>query len=214
MKVSLIAAMTLCGRISPGSMGSAEDRAWLEEMRAATDASLLGAATLREGEAEMRGPQGVLPLQRIRAVITASGELPWERRLFCHHPRPLIFTGEETAAKLQKKAGERAEVIALPKVADGALSLASALEHLAGRGVRHLLLEGGGRLNFLALAQGVVDELLVTITPKLSGNRHVTTLADGDQPLGDPFLDLSLLSCRRAASGELFCHYRVRKNRV
>lgn len=214
MKVSLIAAMTLCGRISPGSMGSAEDRAWLEEMRAATDASLLGAGTIREGEAEMRGPQGVLPEGRIRAVISASGLLPWdERRLFRHGPAPLVFTGEEAAAGLQAKAGERAEIIALPRLTDGSLSLAAALAHLAGRGVRHLLLEGGARLNFQALAQGVVDELLVTITPKLSGDCRAASLADGDHPLAAPFLDLTLLSCRPTADGELFCRYQLGRKR-
>ncbi|WP_157861406.1 RibD family protein [Desulfurivibrio alkaliphilus] len=212
MRVSLIAAMTLCGRISPATMGSRQDRRFLEESRQATDASLLGAGTLREGDAEMRGPGGILPENRIRAIISASGRLPLEqRKIFQIGPRPLIFTAAERAKSLADQAGQRAEVIALP-AKDGFLDLAAACRKLARRGVKELLLEGGGTLNFHALRQRIVDELLVTIAPKLSGHRAAISLADGAEPLGDPFLDLQLLSCHPTLNGELFCRYRVNKN--
>ncbi|MFH1020748.1 MAG: hypothetical protein V1782_09120 [Pseudomonadota bacterium] len=65
MLVTIIAASTICGRIGPGLTGSPVDRGLLEKMRAATDASLLGAETLRLGDPEMRGPEGHLLPQRI-----------------------------------------------------------------------------------------------------------------------------------------------------
>ncbi len=211
MKVSLIAVMTLCGRITPGIMGSREDRRFLEETRMNHDASLLGAGTLRGGDAEMRGPDGVLPKERIRSLISASGKLPLdERKIFQIGPRPLIFTAASRADDLARQAGKRAEVIALPEQ-DGALSLPVACEKLAERGVENLLLEGGAHLYYVALQQGVVDELLVTVAPKVSGDRHALSLLEGDQPLGDPFLDLQLLSCRPSINGELFCRYKVKK---
>lgn len=214
MRVSMMAVMTLCGRISPGTMGSPQDRRFLEEMRAATEASLLGAATLREGEAEMRGPDGVLSTTRVRALVSASGRLPLAtRKIFRIGPPPLIFTGRERAASLAAEAGSRAEVIGLP-VQEGGVDLAAACEHLAGRGVNHLLLEGGGKLNYQALRQGVVDELLVTIAPKLSGDHRASSLLAGHGPLGQPFLDLELISCRPATTGELFCRYRVVRGKI
>ncbi len=210
MQVSLIAVMTLCGRISPGTMGSPEDRRFLEEMRIATDASLLGAATLRTGDAEMRGPGGVLPENRLRALISASGRLPFsDRRIFQRGPRPLIFTSEQQAVALALEADQRAEVVALP-ARGPSLDLQAACRQLARRGVKKLLLEGGGVLNYQALHQGIVDELLVTIAPKLSGQRQAAGLVSGDTPLGTPFLELELLSCRPAESGELFCRYLVK----
>lgn len=209
MKVSLIAVMTLCGRITPGTMGSREDRRFLEEMRAATDAGLLGAGTVRNHDVEMRGPEGKWPAQRIRALVSASGNLPLEgRKIFRDGPRPLVFTSAAAAPALIAAAGERAEIVALP-AREGALDLAAACEQLAARGVRSLLVEGGAGLNYRALQQGVVDELLVTIAPKLSGDRHTLSLLDGDRPLGSPFLDLELLGLRQGTSGELFCRYRV-----
>lgn len=209
MRVSMIAATTVCGRISPGIMGSSADRRFLEQMRDKTDASLLGAGTLREGDAQMRGPGGILPRARLRAVVTQSGDLPFEARtLFQEGPRPLLFTAAASAPILTQLAGARAEVVVLPPAAT-ALSLPHLVAILAGRGVKSLLIEGGARLNYAALDQQVVDEILVTITPKISGDRRAASLVDGPAPLGMPFLDLALRSCEQAATGELFCCYEI-----
>jgi len=209
MRVSMIAAMTICGRISPAGMGSPVDRNFLEAQRSAFDASLIGAATLRQVDAELRGSGGVLPPHRLRCVITATGDLPLGgRALFREGPRPLVFTSQAAAPALAHGLAGRAEVVALPLLGQE-LSLRQLLEELAARGAQSLLVEGGGRLNYAALRQGVVDELLVTITPKLSGEAGAATLADGRAPLGAPFLDLTLLSCEQAPTGELFCRYRV-----
>ncbi|MFH7319486.1 RibD family protein [Desulfurivibrio sp. D14AmB] len=211
MKTLLIAAMTLCGRISPAGLGSPEDRKFLEEMRGKSQAGVMGAGTLRAEDVEMRGPRGQLPTGRIRALITASGRPPVSRRKIFHTgPPPLIFTGARGAENLKELSDINAEIIIIPEK-DGVLSLAVAWDILAGRGVEQLLVEGGAGLNYQALSQGLVDELLITITPKLSGDRSATTLAGGPQPLGTPFLDLELLNCRPTAGGELFCHYRVLK---
>ena len=213
MRVSIIVAMTLCGRISPGGMSSVLDRQFLEAQRAATDASLLGAGTLREGDAQMRGPGGSVPPRRLRSVITASGDLPVEERtLFREGPRPLLFTSIAAAPGLRQRLGDRAEVVVLPAIGP-ALSLSHLVVELASRGARSLLVEGGAHLNYHALHQGVVDEVLVTITPKLSGEIGARTLADGPAPLGAPFLDLTLLACEQATTGELFCRYQVNPSR-
>ncbi|MCX5876026.1 MAG: dihydrofolate reductase family protein [Deltaproteobacteria bacterium] len=212
MKVTIIAASTICGRIGPGLTGSPVDRGVLEKMRVATDASLLGAETLRQGDPEMRGPGGHLVPRRIRAFITASGDIPVAgRKIFVQGPPPLIFTGEIAAAGLRHRLGTLAQVVALPADFAGGLSLAAALAYLAERGVSSVLIEGGGRLNYACLQQGVVDEILLTLTPKLSGDQGAASFCGGLGPLGEPFLSLVLVSCEAAATGEVFLKYRVNK---
>ena len=211
MKTILIAAMTLCGRISPAGLAGPEDRRFLEEMRAASQAGVVGAGTLRAEDVEMRGPGGRLPEGRIRVLVSASGRLPVEgRKIFQFGPPPLIFTGERGAKKLRGLVGNPAELVVVPEN-DGILSLVAAWDDLAGRGVEQLLVEGGAGLNYQALSQGVVDELLVTVTPQISGDRAATSLVEGPLPLGLPFLALNLLACRPGAAGELFCRYQVLK---
>lgn len=206
--VTLIAAMTLCGRISPAPLASAIDRSFLENMRDDSDASIMGCSTLREGDPEMRGSSGIP--DRLRALVTATGEVPVEgKKIFAHGPPPLLFCSQEREEALRRRLGERAEVIGLPRYGNNALSLAAAIAALRGRGARRILIEGGGTLNYHALQQRVVDEILLTITPQLSGARHVPSLADGPEHLGTPFLELRLLSCRAQVNGELFTHYQV-----
>ena len=212
MYVTIITASTICGRIGPGLVGSPVDRGLLESMRAATGASLLGAETLRQGDPEMRGPGGHLPLQRIRAFITESGDIPVDgKKIFAQGPPPLIFTGEAAAAGLQRRVGTLAHIVALPAASAGGLSLAAACAHLAELGVSSLLVEGGGRLNYACLRQGVVDEILLTLTPKLSGDQEAASVCGGSGPLGEPFLPLTLVSCETAETGEVFLKYRVPK---
>jgi len=207
----MIAAASICGRIGPGLVGSQRDRKLLEKMRAETDASLLGAGTLRAGDPEMRGPNGVLPEGRIRAVISNSGNIPYKnRKLFSQGPRPLIFTSAAESSRLVKKIGQLAEIITIPRGPAG-LSVRAAIDELGRRGAASVLVEGGGKLNYACLAEGVIDEILLTITPKISGDRSAATFADGPVPLCGPFCDLELVTCEAADTSEIFCRYRVKK---
>ena len=212
MKVTIIAASTICGRIGPGLTGSPLDRGLLERMRAASDASLLGAETLRQGDPEMRGPEGCLLPNRIRGFITESGDIPVVgKKIFQHGEPPRIFTGAATAAGLRHRLGALAQVVPLPSASGGGLSLAAALAHLAQLGAASVLIEGGGGLNYACLRQGVVDEILLTLTPKISGAQGAPSLCGGPGPLGEPFLPLALVSCEAAPTGEVFLKYRVCK---
>ena len=209
MKVFLVCITTACGRITPGNIGSPKDRRYLEDMRMTTDASLLGAGTLREGDPEMRGVGGIIPENRIRAVITMSGRIPVEgRRLFRMGPPPVVFTSSDHVPSLGKALGHKAHVVSLPEGTHG-LSIGAAISEIGRMGARTVLIEGGARLNYAALSEGVVDEIYLTIAPKLSGEEGAASLADGPRHLGEPFLSLKLLECHTAATGEVFLRYKV-----
>lgn len=209
MKVILICACTVCGRISPAGLAGPADRHHLEDMRDRTGASLIGAGTLRESDPEMRGTGGLLAEDRIRAVITASGNIPFRnRKLFRVAPPPLILTGAAQADKLKNGLGTRARIRTLPDGAGG-LSIRAALETLQKMGADSVLIEGGAGLNYAALKEGVVDEISLTIAPRISGDRAAASVADGPGPLADPFLELALISCQHVDSGGIFVRYRV-----
>ena len=209
MKVFLICITTACGRITPGKIGSPRDRRHLEDMRMTTDASLLGAGTLREGDPEMRGTGGIIPKNRIRAIITMSGEIPIEgQRLFQLGPPPVVFTSKGQARFLGEALGHKARVVSLPEGIHG-LSVGAAISDLGRMGAKTVLIEGGAKLNYSALSEGVVDEILLTIAPKLSGEEGTASLADGPKHLGEPFLSLKLLECHTAETGEIFLRYKV-----
>lgn len=211
MKVLLIGATTICGRISPAGYGSLLDRRRLEEARDKTGASIMGANTLRTENPEMRGTNGTLSPDRIRSIISRSGLIPdTDKKLFNHGPRPVVFTSEDNVFVLQCNLKGKAQIVSLSEGPHG-LSLRAAIDFFAGRGVDSILLEGGAQLNYAALAEGVVDEILLTVMPFVSGEHGATTFAEGLKPLGNPFLELELLSSEPVSTGELFLHYRINR---
>jgi riboflavin biosynthesis pyrimidine reductase len=78
-------------------------------------------------------------------------------------------------------------------------------------GIKRLLCEGGGELNDTLFRAGLVDELHLTVCPRVFGGRTAPTIADG---LGAGSLAratrLELASARRRGD-ELFLVYRVRR---
>jgi riboflavin biosynthesis pyrimidine reductase len=211
VKVILICACTVCGRISPAGLAGPEDRRRLEKMRDQTAASLIGAGTLRASDPELRGSGGVLAEERIRAVITASGTIPiHNRKIFQDGPPPILFTGARQADILREQLGSRAQVVELP-TGHGGLSIIAAINTLRKMGADSVLIEGGAKLNYALLKERIVDEVLLTIAPKLSGDCRAASVADGPAPLGDPFLDLEMVDCQCMDNGELFVTYRLRR---
>ena len=75
--------------------------------------------------------------------------------------------------------------------------------------VKRLLCEGGGELNSALFRAGVVDELHLTVCPKVFGGRHAPTIAEGRdvEHLADA-ARLNLKSMQRVGD-ELFLVYRV-----
>jgi riboflavin biosynthesis pyrimidine reductase len=180
-------------------------------MRDRTAASLIGAGTLRASDPELRGSGGVLAEERIRAVITASGTIPiHNRKIFQDGPPPILFTCARQADILREQIGSRAQVVELP-TGHGGLSIIAAINTLRKMGADSVLIEGGAKLNYALLKERIVDEVLLTIAPKLSGDCRAASVADGPAPLGDPFLDLEMVDCQCMDNGELFVTYRLRR---
>lgn len=88
---------------------------------------------------------------------------------------------------------------------DGPADLSALLRDLRGEGVRALLCEGGPRLHGSLQALGLVDELFVTVAPKLVG-AGAPGLLEGELP---EVAELELVWLLESG-GELFARYRKR----
>lgn len=161
---------TIEGRSGP--IGSAADTAMLAGLRTRFDALMIGAGTMRaerygrpvpsQEQRERRERIG-LPHDPLMVIVSGRLDLPWDAPLFEEGGRVLIFTASE-AEPPPTRASVR--VVRHP----GAVNLRQALAHLRQeRGIRALICEGGPHLHEQLQADGLVDDLFLTIAPKLSG---------------------------------------------
>lgn len=209
-------ALTLDGRATiggrSGPIGSETDTEVLHRLRAEVDAVMIGAGTLRaerygrlvpdEGLRAQRERSGELAHDPLAVIVTGTLALPWDAGLFTSGSGSvLIFTSSDrevpetaTTVRVERHPGERVD-------------LGRALATLRReRGVRALLCEGGPHLHANLLGEDLMDELFVTIAPKLAGGGGPGLLEAGpEEPRGlEPVWLLE-------HEGELFARYRVRR---
>jgi riboflavin-specific deaminase-like protein len=192
-------------------LGDDGDRAMFHGLREQVDGVLVGTGTLRaetygrilgKSERRERRVQRGLSPEPIACIISRSGDVPINIPLFKEpEARVVIFTSRELDTSDSKA---NVEVVRLDI---GELSQTTVLRRLrADYGVRSLLCEGGPTLFGALLHEGVVDELFLTLAPKLVGGGTSPTITSGPE-LADPrVLSLEWLLER---NGSLYLRYRV-----
>jgi riboflavin biosynthesis pyrimidine reductase len=174
-------------------LGHPEDRALLRGLRASADAVLVGAATVRaERYANLfdDGPGGRI------AIVTRSGDVPWETGLFAE---PATRIAIYTAAAVEVPAGVAADVEVRAAATPG-----EALADLCSRdGAELVLCEGGPRLLREVAAAGLLDDLVLTVAPLLAAGEAPGALTG---PPLDPPARMALAGVWRAED-HVFLHY-------
>jgi riboflavin-specific deaminase-like protein len=216
-------AMTADGKIATAnrrvsSFGSSHDQDHLLQLRATADAVMTGARTADLNAINMGpGPAKYrrLRLKRglaefnLRIIVSRSGTVDPDAEVFKHRFSPIIIltTRRATAARLKALRAVGAEV----KLCGAKeIDFSRALRWLRAKwGVRRLLCEGGAELNDALFRAGMVNQLHVTVCPRVFGGRTAPTVADG---VGAGSLaqatQLELESARRQGE-EMFLVYRV-----
>jgi riboflavin-specific deaminase-like protein len=195
---------TIEGRSGP--IGSDADTEMLSGLRQRFDAVMIGAGTMRverygrlvgKDETRERRQQAGLPAEPLMVLVSGRLDLPWDAPLFTAGGEVLIFTSSEAEPP------ETASAVEVVRH-DGAVNLTEALRHLRReRGIRALLSEGGPLLHDQMQADGLVDDLFLTIAPKLSGG-EAPRIIEGPLPEVAE-LELAWLL---EESGELYARYR------
>jgi riboflavin-specific deaminase-like protein len=187
------------------------DRLLFHHLRTQADAILAGTGTLRIErygpllrDEEMRAKrerEGFAPVP-LAVVISRSGEIPFEAPLF-HDPESKIVVF--TAAEADPPACEAQ--VEVTRVSPDELTLDNVLRRLrSDHDVRALMCEGGPTLLSSLVADGLLDELFLTIAPMLVSGSDTLTILHG-MPLPDT-RKLELVSLLEH-DNYLFARYRV-----
>jgi riboflavin biosynthesis pyrimidine reductase len=174
MITTLDGATSFAGR--SGGLGGPGDKLVFAVLRSLADVVVVGAGTAR---IERYGPVKLpLEVQRMRegrgqnalppiAVVTQSLDLDWGSGLFVSGgPRPIVIAPARSDALALTTAGKSADVIT---TGTRTVDLEAALMQLGDRGMRYVLCEGGPKLNAGLVAAQLVDEVCLTLSPRLAG---------------------------------------------
>jgi diaminohydroxyphosphoribosylaminopyrimidine deaminase / 5-amino-6-(5-phosphoribosylamino)uracil reductase len=177
-------ATTLDGRIAASNGESrwvtgetARRRA--HELRAEAGAVLVGAGTARADD-PLLTPRG-LPEDSptvTRVVLDPRLTLPVDSQLACtaYADSVVVFVGEDADRDRAEELRERdVEVVPAP-FTGGDLDLVFVLEELGRRGVRGVLVEGGGETAGRFVGRGLADKLTLFYAPKLLGSEGVSLM--------------------------------------
>ncbi|WP_420903272.1 RibD family protein [Streptomyces boncukensis] len=177
--VLLSVATSIDGHIDDTSpsrllLSNAEDFDRVDQVRAESDAILIGAGTMRadnprllvnsEERRAAREADGK-PAYPLKVTITESGDLDPELKFWHHGGEKVAYTTDEAAPKLRERLTDLADVVATGP----GLDLGALLDDLGRRGIRRLMVEGGGHVHTAFLSQDLVDEVHLVVAPLVVG---------------------------------------------
>ena len=179
-------AMSLDGKTATAAgdsrwISGAESRRWVHRMRTTCDAIMVGIGTVLRDDPQLTArDEDDRPLDRqpLRVVVDSHARLPKEARLLNAPGHTLVAVADASPQQEAALRNAGAEVLAFPAT-DGRVDLRSLLQHLGGREVTGLLVEGGGTLLASLFQQGLVDKVCAFVAPVLIGGRDAPTPWDG-----------------------------------
>ena len=142
----------------------ADGHAW----RARACAVLTGIGTVLEDDPRLDVRLVDTPRQPHLVVVDSRLETPLDAKLFIPGRQLYIYTALENAARKAALEARGATVIPCPGPG-GKVDLAGMLRDLAQREINELHVEAGHKLNGSLVREGLVDEFLVYLAPKLLG---------------------------------------------
>jgi riboflavin-specific deaminase-like protein len=202
-------ATSLDGKIASADrghfyLGTPADRLQMQVLRRRADAILMGASTLRS----FRGPLRIRGAKKhpLNIVLSSSlaGISPKWAFFTNGDTRKLLFATERAPAARRRAIAKVADLVVLDSRKPVAPQIVRALE---ARGVKRLLVEGGGSVMWDFVSAGLLDEVHVTLTPWILGGTEAPTLVDGPGFPAGKAAKLRLVRAKRLKN-ELYLTYR------
>jgi riboflavin-specific deaminase-like protein len=200
------------------TFGSRRDFEHLLELRASADAVISGARTMDQEDVNLGpGPARFRRLRlknglaeyNLRIVASGSASINPRATIFCHRFSPIVVLVSQRAPE-RKLRLLRALADEVKIFGEHEIDFRRALMWLRDRWkVGRLLCEGGGELNGSLFRAGLVNELHLTVCPKIFGGREAPTIAEGPRALKLAAAARLELKSMKRTGDELFLTYHV-----
>jgi 2,5-diamino-6-(ribosylamino)-4(3H)-pyrimidinone 5'-phosphate reductase len=218
MQITVNAAMTIDGKIATilgnSEISSEEDLSRVHELRASVDGIVVGISTVLVDDPRLTVRLAAKQVRRkhpARIIIDSTGKIPLDSRVLrtASKVKTIVAVTElahtDTINRIEKMG---AVVIVSGKKT---VNLKKVLSTVKKMGIKRILVEGGGEINWSFFSQGLVNELIVTIAPRIVGGRQATTLVEGEgYPSISSGVKLQLQKVQMQTNGELVLYYKLR----
>ncbi len=177
-RVTINAAMSVDGKIALADgrgvrISNEEDLRRVHALRAQVDAILVGVGTILKDDPRLTvKPEFAKGTNPLRVVIDSGGRTPRTAKVLDGAAPTLIATSSDCVATFP-----RAEVF---RGGRDEVDLRELMEHVARRGVKSVLVEGGSTTIWSFLSHRLADELKVFVGSAVIGGQSAPTLAGGE----------------------------------
>jgi len=183
--VILNAAMSIDGKIATrrndSSFSSRKDWIRVHKLRSSVDGIVVGISTVLKDNPMLnarhysRGTK-----DPVRIIIDSKVKIPLNSKIIKSSKKIQTIVGTTHNAStrktnLLKKAGVQVLFSGKRKV-----NIKNLFQQLEILGLKRILVEGGGEINWSVLKIGLVNELIITISPVIVGGRDAKTLVEGE----------------------------------
>lgn len=184
MYVILNAAMSIDGKISTrrndSSFSSRKDWIRVHKLRSSVDGIVVGISTVLKDNPMLNVRYYSKGKNPVRIIIDSRARIPLNSRIIRSSKKIQTIVGTTRNAPIRKikslkKVGVQVLITGKRKV-----NIKSLFQQLESLGLKRILVEGGGEINWSVLKIGLVNELIVSISPVVVGGRNAKTLVEGE----------------------------------
>ena len=181
-RVILSAAMSLDGKIATkkgdSELSTKQDKVRIHKLRSKIDAILVGSNTVRKDNPALtvRHVKGKNPIRIIldsKASIKSNSKIVRTSKKI---PTIVVVSKKSNRKNIQRLKNHSIEII---ESGENRINIKNLLKKLTKKKIKTILVEGGGNVNWEFIKDGLVDEIIVTVSPYIIGGSKAISLIEG-----------------------------------
>ena len=176
--------MSIDGKISTrkndSAISSKLDLVRVHKLRSTVDGIMIGISTVLEDDPMLNVRYSTTRKKNpTRIIIDSKARIPLNSRIIDSSSKIqtiIAVTHNASSRKIKEIQKKGAQVLVY---GNGKVNLRNLFQQLEKMGLKKIIVEGGGEINWSVLKLGLVNELVVTISPVIIGGRDAKTLVEG-----------------------------------
>ena len=182
--VLLSCAMSIDGKIATYTgdteFSDGEDWKLVHKLRTEYDAIMVGKNTILKDDPKLH-IKFYEPTKLIRVIVDSSFSIPLTSKVLSYklETYPTIIAITDHALKPKTEKAKLRNIRFINTGSEKLVNLKKLMEELYQHGIKKILLEGGGSLNWSMIKDNLVDEIRIFIAPIIVGGKNAVSLVDG-----------------------------------